>query len=60
MGCLVIGLYYGLWSASAPDLTAHYFYLWDNLNSVYRNNPHTEENTKKSKSGMGVRVSTQE
>jgi len=59
MGCLVIGLYHCLWSACAPDLTARDFYLWDNMNSVYKNNPNTEENTKKSKSAMGARVPTQ-
>lgn len=59
MGCLVIGLYHGLWSARALDLTARDFYLWDNMNSVHKNNPHTEENSKKKKKGksaMGARV----
>jgi hypothetical protein len=54
MGCLVIGLHHVVWSASAHD-----FHLWDNMNSVYKNNPHTEENTKKSKSAMGTRVPSQ-
>lgn len=59
MGCLVIGLYHGLWSACAPDLSARDFYVWDNMNGVYKHNPHTEENTKKSKLAMGTRVPSQ-
>jgi hypothetical protein len=46
-------------STCAPDLSAHDFYLWDNMNNVYKHNPHTEENTEKSKSAMGTRVPSQ-